>query len=221
MKTPKLFATKREITKKRVKALRKKGVLPAAIFGYKGNFNIQLNYDDFRDIYSKVGHTGVFDLDLDGTLHSVLVSEVQVHPVSRNYIHASLREVKMDEEITANIPFTLVGSELSPAVKEQQQLIILSLNEIELKGLPRALPQEVSIDVSNLKAGDTILLRDIKLPEGVALVHDDEEFLSQVIVTTTSAVQDEVIENVHEAIKADIEAKMSEDSQDEEGPSNN
>jgi len=217
MRTLTLNAEEREITKKKVKTLRNKEILPAAIFGYKGNFNIQLNYKDFQKVYSEAGHTGVVDVNLSDKVHSVIISEVQVDPVTRTFIHVTLREVKMDEEITAQIPFVLVGSEDSPAVKHEQQLVILSVNEIELKGLPRALPQEISIDVSSFHAGDTILLKDIKLPEGITLVHDDEEALNEVIVTTASAVQEEIIENVQEAIEADAEAKMAEAAEGTEG----
>lgn len=209
MKTLTLNAKDREITKKQVKSLRKIGTLPAAIFGYKGNFNIQLDNKEFSKIYSEAGHTTVVDIKLDDKVHSVLINEVQINPLTRDFIHVSLREVRMDEEITAEIPFVLIGAEESPAVKDEQSLVILSQNFTELKGLPRNLPSEITIDVSGFHAGDTLTLKDIKLPEGISVVREEE--LEAVIVTTASAVQEEIIEDVQAAIDADAAEKNAEE----------
>lgn len=202
-----LKAQKRYITKKKVKNLRNSGVIPAAIFGYNGNFNIQLDRKEFNKIYDKAGNTSVVDIELEGKTHSVYISEVQMNPVTREWIHASLREIKMNEEITASIPLVLVGAEESPAVKNEQMLVILSVNEIELRGLPRKLPSEIKLDVSGFHANDTLTVKDIKLPTGVTLVRDDEESMNEVIVTTASAVQAEIVEDVQAAIDADAAAK--------------
>lgn len=202
-----LKAQKRYITKKKVKKLRNSGVIPAAIFGYNGNFNIQLDRKEFNKIYDKAGNTSVVDIELEGKTHSVYISEVQMNPVTREWIHASLREIKMNEEITASIPLVLVGAEESPAVKNEQMLVILSVNEIELRGLPRKLPSEIKLDVSGFHANDTLTVKDIKLPTGVTLVRDDEESMNEVIVTTASAVQAEIVEDVQAAIDADAAAK--------------
>lgn len=200
METYTLKADPRDVLKKKVRRLRSQGYLPAAIYGYKGNFNVQLNEKDFTKVYLEAGHTGVVDVLLEGKKHNVLIDEVQMNPVTRGFTHVSLRELRMDEEITAEVPLTLVGAEESLAVKEEESLVILSQTTIEVKGLPRDLPQEVTIDVSGFHAGDTIILKDIKLPEGVVLVYVDEEELNVTIVTTTSAIQEEIIENVDEAI---------------------
>lgn len=213
MQKIKLDADERGITKKKVKSLRHDGTLPAAIFGYKGNFNIQLSQDEFKKVFAEAEYTAVVDIDLNGTNHSVLIDEVQINPLTREFTHVSLREVRMDVEITAEVPFTLIGAEESPAVKDEESLIILSQNEIELRGLPRDIPQELTIDVSGFHAGDTVVLKDIKLPEGISFVHDDEEALEAVIVTTASAIQEEIIEDVD---AASAEA-VGEQEVDEEG----
>lgn len=194
----KLNASQREVTKKRVKQLRNQKILPAAIYGYNGNKNIQLPLEEFTVAFKKVGYTGLVDLSLDGGTHTVLIDEVQINPVTRDFTHASLREVRMDQEINSDVPFELIGDEVSPAVKEEQSLVVLTQNTIELSGLPRALPQKLEIDVSGFHAGDTLLMKDIKLPAGVELVRSEDEEI--VIVTTTSAIQKEIIEDVNAAI---------------------
>lgn len=191
-------AQNRQIVKKQVKSLRKQGLVPAAIFGIKGNKNIQLDEKEFTKVFIAGGHTSLVKIVVDGTTHNVLVDEVQMNPVTRNINHVSLREVDMNEEITAEIPFELVGEEVSPAVKEDNSLVILSIPQVLLRGLPNNLPSTITIDVSSMKAGDTVTLKEIKLPDGITVVHEEE--LEMTIVTTASAVQDEIEVNVNEAI---------------------
>ncbi len=208
-----LNAQPRDVLKKKVKLLRQAGFIPAAIFGYKGNENIQIDAKEFSKLYDQAGHTSVIEVDVNGTKHSVIIDEVQMNPATREYTHVSLRELRMDVEITAEIPFELIGDEESPAVKDEQSLVILSVPSVELRGLPKNLPQEIKIDVSGFHAGDTIILKDVKLPDGVELVHAEEEDLEMTIVTTTSAIQEEIIEDVNAA----IEEAVAEGEQAEEG----
>jgi large subunit ribosomal protein L25 len=198
----------RELTKKKVSQLRREGLVPAAIFGYKGNYNVQMSEKEFAKLYDEAGTTSLVELVLEGRKHNVYIDEVQQNPVNRSIIHVSFKEVRMDEELVSTVPFVLIGAEESPAVKYQESLVILAKNEVDLRGLPANLPQEIEIDVSNFNSGDTIQLKDIKLPEGVVVVHEEE--LEEVIVTTTSAVQEEIVEDVQAAIEADAAEKNAE-----------
>ncbi len=192
MEQYKIKASTRDITKKKVQKLRKAGLIPAAIYGYNGNFNIQLDEKEFIHLYEVVGNTKVVDVELDGKVHHAYISEVQVNPVSRSVLHVSFREVSLKEEITASIPFVLVGAENSPAEKEHKHIVILAIPNVELRGLPTKMPSEITIDVSHLSAGDTIHIKDIQLPAGVVLVHTDPDYLNQVVVTTAPATQEEI-----------------------------
>lgn len=200
-----LKAQDREITKKKVSKLRKDGLVPAAVFGFKGNSNIQISAKEFEKVYKEAGTTALVELVLDSKKHNVYVDEVQINPATRQFLHVSFREVNMNVEITSTVPFVLIGAEESPAVKDEQMLVILSRNDVDVRGLPSVLPAEIEINVSEFKAGDTIILKDIKLPEGVEYVYEDQ--LEDVVVTTTSAVQEEIIEDVQAAIEADAAEK--------------
>lgn len=211
-------AEPREVLKKKVKQLRKAGLIPAAIYGYKGTLNVQLDLKEFTKLYASASHTGIVDVVVDGKKHTIIIDEVQFNVVTGYYTHVSLRELRMDEEITAEIPLELSGADESPAVKDETSLVILSTQSIELKGLPRALPQEIVIDVSGFHAGDTIILKDIKLPEGVELViGEDEEMLEMVIVTTASAVQEEIIEDVDSATAVVVAGVEGADAEGKDG----
>jgi len=210
----KIKAEPREVLKKKVKSLRNAGYVPAGIYGFNGNHNIQLNEAEFSKLFKSAGHTSVVEVDLDGKNHNVLIDEVQINPVTRITTHVTLREVNVKVEISAEIPFELTNEDISPAVKEQSSLVILSVPAVLLRGLPKNLPSSIVIDASQINAGDTILLKDIKLPEGIELVHEDQ--LELTIVTTASAIQEEVELNVNEAIAEASAAADAEKVEEEE-----
>lgn len=187
--TNKLHSESRTLLKNKFNKLKKKGLIPAAIYGFNGNLNIQIQKDKFERLYSETGGSAIVEIDLGGETHNCYVQEVQINPVTRSAIHVSFREVNLNVETNAEIPFVLIGEENSPAVKDQESLIILSKASVELRGLPKNISQQIELDVSNFNAGDTIVLKDIKLPAGVEIVHADE--LDETVVTTTSAIQTE------------------------------
>lgn len=199
---------KREIKGKKVKTLRKNKQIPASIFGFKGNFNITVDLIEFTNIFKKVGHSKLISLKSDNQeVHKVFISEVQLHPVSREFLHISFREVPETEIIDVKIPLILEGVNEAPAYKEDKQLIILLVDSIELRGKLSELPSEIKLDVSKFKIGDTLLVKDISLPKNVKFVHDDESSLNKVIVTTTSAVIEEKEQNVANEVNINNESQ--------------
>jgi large subunit ribosomal protein L25 len=206
-------AESREILKKKVKNLRTQGIIPGAVYGFKGTFNVQLNNKEFSKLFDEIGHTSVLELTIGDKTHNVFIDEVQMNPATRVYTHVTFKEVNMNVETTAEIPFELTGEELSPAVKDEESIIILSKTFVLLRGLPKDLPPQITIDVSGFHAGDTVVLKDIKLPEGVAAVHEEE--LEDVVVTTTSAVQAEIIEDVNAAVADAVAVPVAEGAEGE------
>lgn len=185
----------RGLTGKKVKKIRKENKLPGSIFGYKGNLNIIVDLKEFNNVFKNAGHSKLVTLVSESDTHKVFIDDVQLHPVSREFMHVSFREVPETQEVDVYVPIILEGVEDSPAYKEDKQLVILITNAIEIRSIPSKIPSEISIDVSNFKTGDILLLKDLKLPEGVKLVHQDQNSLNQVIVTTSSAVILEENEN--------------------------
>lgn len=185
----------RDLTGKKVKKIRKEKKLPGSIFGYKGNLNITVDLNEFNNVFKNAGHTKLVTLVSENDTHKVFIDDVQLHPVSREVMHVSFREVPETQEVDVYVPIILEGVEESPAYKEDKQLVILITNAVEIRSIPSKLPSEIRINVSNFKTGDVLLLKDLKLPEDVKLVHQDEHSLNQVIVTTTSAVIVEGNEN--------------------------
>jgi large subunit ribosomal protein L25 len=174
-----LPATTREERGSHNRPLRHQGLVPAVLYGH----NVQPRAITapaalLHRVWMRAGRTQLIDLSVDGgRAQKVLVREMQIDPRSNKPIHADFFAVNLLEKLTADVPVVVTGE--SPAVVDSkvgtlQQLI----NTLRIECLPADLPAQFTIDVSSLTEIDSgIHVRDIELPEGVALVHIDPDEL--------------------------------------------
>jgi len=185
-----LKVEKREILGKKVKKLRREGILPASIYGKNvKSLAVQLYLKDFLPVYKKVGETGIIELNLVGEEkpRHVLIHNVQMDPVSDNPLHVDFRQVLLTERITATIPVELVGE--SPAVAQKLGVLIQTLSEVEVEALPTDLPEQFTVDVSSLKEVDqAITVGDLKPPAGVKILTSEKEILVKINPPTKEEV---------------------------------
>jgi large subunit ribosomal protein L25 len=130
---------------------------------------------------SSAGMNTLIDLSgagLDGKV--VLVKELQRDPVLGSLLHADLFAVDVDKPIEVKVPVRIVGTPLG--VTFGGGILDFPLREIEVLCLPRAIPEEIPIEVGNLQVGDSIHVRDIALPAGVELVSDPELSVVSVVL---------------------------------------
>ncbi len=117
----------------------------------------------------------LFDLELEGSKSvPVVVKEQQLHPVRGSLRHLDLQEVKLDEEIQAEVAIELEGAEVAPGVKNGGVLEHVT-REITVEALPTEIPERLVADVSEMEINDTLQLTVISIPDGVKLVADDPE----------------------------------------------
>jgi large subunit ribosomal protein L25 len=130
---------------------------------------------------SSAGMNTLIDLQgggLDGKV--VLVKELQRDPVMGVLLHVDLFAVDVDKPIEVKVPVRIVGTALG--VTFGGGILDFPLREIEVLCLPRAIPEELPIDVGPLQVGDSIHVRDIALPAGVQLVSDPELSVVSVVL---------------------------------------
>ncbi len=195
-----LNATVREVTGKRVKKLRKEGLLPVGLYG-KGIKSVALAIPmkDFLKVYQKAGETGLVELKYGSGNQHVLIKNVQIHPLSRAVLHAELYAVKLTEKIKAKVPLELVGA--SPAVQNNIGVLLQTLNEIEVEALPTNLPEKIEVGVSRLaEVGQQVTVGELPIPTGVEVLSDKME----IVVKVAPAVQEETAKEIaaEEAAKA-------------------
>lgn len=204
--------TTRTILGKKLKSLRKNGLLPAVIYDKDTNINVQIPVSEFQKVYAEKGHTGLVKAELGKESHNILIDHVQINPVTRLPIHATLREVNLKEEINAEVPLHFINDEECKGVKEDGGIIVESINEVEILALPTDIPQYLEIDLTDLRLGDSVKLEDIKLPKGVKFATDDENLLSQVVVSVTHKVVEEIPEGPTETVVAEGTKEKKEES---------
>ena len=130
-------------------------------------------------------------------------------------MHMDFMRVDDKHEIVMHVPLHFAGGESSPAGKSSRVMIDYQMNEVEITCFPKDLPEFISVDVSEFKAGDNLHLSDLKLPEGVTLVaftHGDDEQHDAVVVTTSAIGQAQSDESADDAAEGTEESK--EESED-------
>lgn len=174
---PKLQAQKRTKQGRKVKQLRKEGVLPANIFGKKiKSQSIQLDLLEFSKMFDQVGETNLIDLIVNKHTNPVLISNIQSDPVTGKPIHVDFHQVDLTQKVTASVPLEFIGT--SSDIQEQGLLLTTPLSELEVEALPDDLIDKIEIDLSGLKTvGDTITVSDLKISTKVEVQADPETVL--------------------------------------------
>lgn len=176
--------------------LRHAGQVPGIVYGGdREPAMVQFNHNEIwlaqqNDWF----YSSIIDLNLDGTLHKVLLRDIQRHPFKQLIMHLDFQRVSENEVLHASVPLTFINEETSPAGKSSDVLVTRELKEVSVVCLPKDLPQSIEVDLGELKAGDIIYLSDLKLPAGVEIPalklgkdHDD----AVVIAKTAEASEDE------------------------------
>src|ERR1700737_3658115 len=150
--------------------LKARGVIPAIIYGAKDKAQpLQLSARDINAMLSHAsGENILVELEIAGekSNRTALVQEIQHSPVGGDVLHLVFHAVSRDEKIQAEVPLEPAG--IPNGVKNFGGLLEQSLRALAVECLPRDLPDRITVDVSNLNIGDSIHVRDISLPKGVA-----------------------------------------------------
>ena len=202
MKREKLSVEKRKVLGKKVKKLRREGILPANIYGKDiKSLAVQAALKDFDKVFKESGETGLVDVIVDSQTIPVLIHNVQTDYLG-NYLHADFYKVNLKEKVKTMVPISIIGE--PKAVVDKIGLLMNILSEVEVEALPEQLPEHIEINVENLALVDEqITVGDIKAPEGVAILTDP----GQVIVKIGALVSKEAEELVAQEAAAAEEAK--------------
>src|SRR3990170_1976031 len=127
-----LSAQKRTVLGRKVKTLRREGIIPAHVFGHKvKTIHVQVKAGEFDKVFEKTGETGIIDLAVDGQKRPVLVKNVQIHPVSDIPLHIDFYQVNLSEKVKVDVPLEIVGE--APAVHKKTGLLLTPVTEEEVE----------------------------------------------------------------------------------------
>jgi large subunit ribosomal protein L25 len=188
--------------------LRMSGQIPAVLYGPKTEpVPLSVNKSDLELLFKK-GGIGQIVLNLviqkngETLTMPAMIKELQIHPVSRNFIHIDFYEIKMDQKITAKIPVITTGKAQGVELGGILQIV---RREIEVECLPLAVPESIEIDISDLDIGDSIHVRDIK-PEGeIEFLEDDDYTVVTVVAPKLEEEEEEELEEEEEGEEEEAE----------------
>jgi large subunit ribosomal protein L25 len=162
--------------------LRRDGLVPGVVYGQGGDARpFQVPARELRNVLG-AGQT-LLDLEVDGSATvPVVIKEQQHHPVRGDVVHLDCLEVRLDEEIQAEVAVELEGADQAPGVREGGVLEHVT-REITVEALPTEIPERITVDVSKMEINDTINLATVAVPSGVKLMAEE---LEEITIATLS-----------------------------------
>ncbi|OPY13504.1 MAG: 50S ribosomal protein L25 [Syntrophus sp. PtaU1.Bin005] len=181
------------------KRLRRKGLIPAVLYGPGAEtLSLTVNASDLRKV--RKGHEDNLFIKLliddagKQAERTSLIKEIQIEPLTNSVFHADFYAIRMDHKITFDVPLHYVGQ---PAGIEKGGELQQLRREVRVSCLPSALPEFISLDIAGLDVGESILVKDLCLPEGILCV--DAEDIALVTITALHAARPEASEQTEEA----------------------
>ena len=161
--------------------LRAAGRVPGIVYGHgREPQSLSVVARDLDKLLSSIAVSStVVDLGLDGATTKTLIREIQRHPFKKMIMHIDFQELVAGEKVTVDLPLVFVG--IPEGVRLSGALLEQILHKIEVLVDPAHIPNHVDVDVSHLAMGHSLHVRDLKLPEGVEVLSDEDATICAVI----------------------------------------
>ncbi|MBE6441978.1 MAG: 50S ribosomal protein L25/general stress protein Ctc [Desulfovibrio desulfuricans] len=173
--------------------LRVQKLIPGVFYTSEGeNIAVQAPALPLEKIYEEMGRTSVFNLEIDDngkkSVHPVLIWQVQYHPYKKAFTHIDFYGVDLNKPVTVEVPLEFTG--VARGVK--QGGVMETYREfVRLTSKPLDMPKKVTVDVTDMNINDTVGVADLKLPENVKAVFDQNFALVSVLTKTDDAPEGE------------------------------
>ena len=149
--------------KNEARRLRAQGRIPAVVYGAQKGQATEIAVDPkalLKILHSESGVNTLIGLQLDGGDTRVLVKEYQIDPIGHKLLHADFYQVAMDKTLTLTVQIVMKGE--APGVKQQGGIVDFVNREIEIEVLPGDIPENITVDVSELMLHEGVRVRDLQ-----------------------------------------------------------
>ena len=152
--------------------LRNSGRTPGIVYGGTAEPQaIELDHNALWHALKKEAfHSSVLDMEVNGQTSKVVLRDVQYHPYKQMVQHIDFQRVDAKTKLHMKVPVHYSGAEESAAVKIDKCMVTPIVTELDVSCMPSDLPEFIAVDLSGLKKGFSLHLKDIKLPKGVSAV---------------------------------------------------
>ena len=184
-----LRAVPRTVVGKKVKALRREGLVPGVVYGpvVEGTIAVSVEERELLRIYKAIGLNSLLSLEWEGGSQQVFIREVQVDPVRWNPLHVDFFAPNLRQKISSVVPIVL-GEASGDLAGE----LHTAIDHVEIEGLPADLPSNIHVDVSGLtEIGQHLSAGDLEMPVNITLITDPETVLITVSAIHVAAEEEE------------------------------
>ncbi|MFB5663754.1 50S ribosomal protein L25/general stress protein Ctc [Alteribacillus sp. HJP-4] len=203
--------TRSDLRRSETKKLRQSGNIPAVLYGKKTESTpVSVPNVTFIKTIREVGRNGIIELDVEGQKgkHKVIVHDMQVDPIKDFLIHIDFFEVDLKSEMEADVNVNLVGD--APGEKDGG-IVSHLLYTVTVRALPTDIPEEITVDISELNIGDSVQIGDLKSGKDFEFTNEPEE-----TVVTVLPPEQEEDPDAEEEEETEPELVGAEDSDSEE-----
>ena len=194
------------------RVLRRDGRIPAILYG-AGKEPVMLSVErlEFEAIVRNQSTANVLlNLSIKNgktTKRTVMIKEMQIHPVSLDYLHLDFYEVAMDQKIRVEVPVVPVGHSVGV---EHGGILQLVRRDIEVLCMPLNIPESFEVDITDLNIGDSLHVADLPVGEGVEILPDANLTVVTVVSPKMEIEVEEEVEEVEEGAEEGAEAEADE-----------
>ncbi len=197
--------------------LRSTGKIPAVIYGHTSPTSIAVDAHEFRSAFKRITENTIVELLLGGAVHEVLVKDYQRDNITGQILHVDFYEFEKGKALRTRVPIRLVGNPIG--VKEGGILESL-LHALDVECLPKDLPEEITLDISELGLDRALHVKDLTLPEGVRALQMPDQVVCLVAhrkaeeEVAPAAVEGEVPAEGEEAAEGEEKAEETEEKEE-------
>ncbi|PKM93043.1 MAG: 50S ribosomal protein L25 [Elusimicrobia bacterium HGW-Elusimicrobia-4] len=206
---------RKHVSKGEMKKLRTKGLIPAVLYGDTvDNVILTIDAAQFTSLLKRAGHNVIISLNMpDKTSKTVLIKDIQKNVISRELSHIDFYQVSMKKKIEISIPVMLIGE--APGVKSGGVLSHI-VRELKVKCLPTDIPEKITVDISKLEIGNTVLVKDLVVPKNVEILIATDQIVANIVSPT---ILEEVtpVAGAEAAAEPEVIGKGKKEEEGEEG----
>ena len=184
--------------------LRRTDKVPGILYG--GGKDAQPIELDHKELLIKLKqeafHASILDMEVGAEKSQVLLRDYQMHPFQQRVLHADFQRVAADKKIHMKVPLHFINEESSPGVKIAGGLVQHVISELEVRCLPKDLPEFITVDLANLQAGHSLHLSALQLPPGVEPIvpKGEDPTVATVVIPRVMTAEEEAAEAAAAAV---------------------
>ncbi len=208
----KLTARKRS-EKEKPKALRRQGWVPAVVYGpHLGSTPIAVEYKALEKLIAEITRSTRIELEYDGERHFVFIKELQRDPITDRFLHVDFYAPEPGQIMTLEIPIMFVGT---PEGVKAGGILEHIHEQIPVEGPLEAIPPYLELDISGLGLDEALLVKDLKLPEGLKVLLPEDEAIAIVLPPKVLVTEEEVPAEEEAAEEAPAEGEGAAPAEEE------